>query len=307
MIDVSEEKNNIIYYDVNECINFCKSIPEKNYDNHVDYHIFWNVGLPFERKQTLVIKSFLCTQNLENKKFNLWSNIDLKENEYVKPFLDLIDVKIWNPLKEAENTPLEGKMKILLTNDKLNYCAGDLFRILVLHNYGGLYTDVDVVFLRDFGPLLDQEFMYKWAFDKHMINGAVMRLFQKSTLSSDLLNEISKGDVIPSSLNWSSVLYQKVRNYNKNWTIFPSGFFNTEWQISFSDEDRINPDLKELYNFIRFPFKKNNLSHEMYEGVFSWHWHNQWNQIIETGSKWELLESKFNKIIEDKFNIKKLT
>lgn len=304
MIDITEEKNKILYYNVEECVNFCKSIPQETYNQPIDFHIFWNVGLPFGRKQTLPIKSFLCTQNLEYSKFNLWSNIDLRNNEFVKPFLDFINVKIWNPTNEAKDTPLEGKMKFLTTNDSLNYCAGDLFRILVLHNYGGLYTDVDMVFLRDFGPLLNQEFMYKWSFQKEMINGAVMRMFKKSQLSLELLNEMAKGDVVPGSLNWSTDLYQKVRKYNKNWTIFPSGFFNTEWQIYLSDEDKRNPNFKELYDFIRFPFKKNTLSNEFYEGVFSWHWHNGWNETIEQGSKWELLESRYNKIIEDKFKIK---
>lgn len=304
MIEISEEKNKVLYYNVEECVDFCKSIPEIKYNEPIEYHIFWNVGLPFGRKQTLPIKSFLCTQNLENSKFVLWSNIDLKNNQYVKPFLDLIEVKIWDPIKEAKDTPLEGKVRLLTTNDSLNYCAGDLFRILVLHNYGGLYTDVDMVFLRDFGPLLDQEFMYKWSFQKEMINGAVMRMFKKSQLSFDLLTEMSKGDVLPGSLNWSTDLYQKVRKYNKNWTVFPSGFFNTEWQIYLSDEDKRNPANKDLYDFIRFPFKKNNLSNEMYDGVFSWHWHNGWNETVEIGSKWELLESKFNSLIEEKFKIK---
>jgi hypothetical protein len=304
MIQINEEKNNILYYNVDECVKFCQSIPDAKYSENIDYHIFWNVGLPFERKQTLPIKSFLCTQNLEKSKFNLWSNVDLTKNEYVKPFLDLINVKIWNPIEESKGTPLEGKTNFLITNDRLNYCAGDLFRVLVLHNYGGLYTDVDVVFLRDFGPILDQEFMYKWSYQKEMINGAVMRMFKKSKLSYDLLNEMSKGDVIPGSLNWSTELYEKVRKYNKDWTIFPSGFFNTEWQIFLSEQDRKNPELRDLMNFIMFPFKKNNLSNQLYDGVFSWHWHNGWNETIEEGSKWEILESKFNNLIYEKFKIK---
>jgi len=139
-----------------------------------------------------------------------------------------------------------------------------------------------------------------------MINGAIIRMFKESQLGLDLLNEMANGPVIPNSLNWSTDLYQKVRKYNKNWTIFPCGFFNTEWQIHLSDTEKKDSKFKTLYDFIRFPFKKNPLSGEMYNGVFSWHWHNGWNEKIEEGCKWELLESKFNKLTYEKFKIKNL-
>jgi hypothetical protein len=127
-----------------------------------------------------------------------------------------------------------------------------------------------------------------------MINGAVMRLFRKSLLSQQLLETMVELGALPDSLNWSSTLYEKVYEKNKNWTIFPSGFFNTEWQIKLSDQEKSDPKNRDLLNFIRYPFKKNPLSHEMYDGAFCWHWHNGWTTEIENGSKWELLESKAN-------------
>ena len=57
---------------------------------------------------------------------------------------------------ESMNTPLENKFDLLNANDSLNWAAGDLFRILVLYNYGGVYVDFDVAFLRDFSQFLYQ-------------------------------------------------------------------------------------------------------------------------------------------------------
>lgn len=304
MLNINEESHESLYYNVEECVDFCKSIPNTTYNEPTEYHIFWNVGLPFERKQTLPIKSYLCTQNLKSTKLNVWSNIDLTKNEFLKPFLPYIDFKIWYPIKESKNTPLEGKFDLLRVNDGLNWAAGDLFRILALYNYGGVYVDVDVVFLRDFAPLLSQEFMYKWSFQKEMINGAIMRLFKESKLGLDLLTTMAKYPARPGTTAWSTDLYQMVRRFNKDWTIFPSGFFNTEWQIKLSDAEKIDPKNAELIKFIRYPFKKTKLSQELYEGVFSWHWHNNWSEVIEEGSKWEILETKFNKELEEKFGIK---
>jgi len=305
MLHITEETHHDLYYNVEKCVEYCRQIKTSVRKEITEYHMFWNVGLPFERKQILSIKSYLCTQDLKNTRLNIWSNVDLRSNHFLLPFLPYINFKIWDPIKEARGTELEGRLDVLLVKDDLNYSAGDLFRILVLHNYGGLYVDFDVVFLRDFSPILDQEFMYKWSFQEEMINGAVMRMFKGSKLSKDLLKEIAKGEVYSGTVNWSTVLYQKVRSYNKDWTVFPCAFFNTEWQIKLTEEQKNNdPEYRELVNFILYPFKKTEWSSKlMYEGVFSWHWHNNWNAEIEIGSKWQILEDKFNNEIKTKFKI----
>jgi hypothetical protein len=293
MLQISEETNSEIYYNVDKCVEFCKSIPNVEYKDHTEYHLFWNVGLPFERKQLLPIKSYLCTQG-KNTTLNVWSNVDLSTNEYIKPYLPYIKTKIWDPIKESKNTPLEKLTGHLTTNDNLNWAAGDLFRILVLYNYGGLYVDFDVCFLRDFAPLLDVEFMYKWSFQKDMINGAVMRMFKGSKLGLDILTQMSLHPVRPGTTNWSTDLYQRVRTFNKDWTVYPCGFFNTEWQIFLTQDEKKDPKNSELIKFITYPMKKTTISNTMYDGVFSWHWHNNWQEVIEDGSKWQLLESKFD-------------
>lgn len=286
MIDINEEKNPELYYDLEKCMYFCKKINNTDYPTMTYFHMFWNVGLPFGRKQTLPIKSFLATQNQNNTKLIVWSNEDLTKNDYFKPFINKVEFKIYCPIEESKGTVLEGKTDILNLSDSRNWSKGDLFRILILHKYGGVYIDFDVVLLRDFAPLLNQEFMYKWGLETNMINGAIMRMFEGSKLTQDLLREIIKGGLYPNSTNWSTDLYVKVRNYNKEWTVFPSGFFNSEWA------DR------KYYDTPLLPFKNNNW--DWYEGAFSWHWHNKWDDEIEEGSKWEYLESMMDKILKEK-------
>lgn len=303
MLNITEENNTSLYYNVDDCVNFCKKIENIKLKEHVDFHMFWNVGLEFERKQLLPIKSYICTQDLEMTKLNIWSNIDLSNNEYIKPYLNYINLRIWDPIKESKDTLLEGRENILKINDKLNWLAGDLFRILCLHKYGGLYADFDTVFLRDLSPVLNQEFMYKWSFQKNMINGAVIRMYKNSKLSQDLVKELIKIQPAPGSVCWSTQLYETVRKYNKDWTIFPCGFFNTEWQIKLTDSEKSDPKNKELIKFITSPFKKTDLSNQLYDGVFMWHWHNGWKEEIENGSKWYILEEKYDKIFLEKFKI----
>lgn len=305
MITISEHTHPELYYDLPEkCLGFCNEIQNCEMGTHVDYHIFWNVGLEFSRKQMMTIKSYLCTQNLQKTRLHLWSNVDLTNLDILKPYLNYIEFKIWNPELEIIGTPLECRKNDIWKNDKYNWIRGDMFRILTLYKYGGLYVDMDVVFLRDFSPLLNQEFMYKWSFQQDMINGAVMRLFKDSALSKDLIETMCDINPIEESTSWSTQLYQKVREKNKNWTIFPATFFNTEWQINiYKFADKFE-DYDEMRNFIMYPMKKTRYSHEFYDGAFSWHWHNNWETEIEQGSKWQLLEEKFDNEIYKKFGIK---
>jgi len=287
MINITLEKNSDLYeMPITKCLDFLNTIDDNQdiiTDEKIKFHLYWHVGRNFERKQLLPIKSFLATQNLEKTELILWSNIDLSNNNFLKPYIPYITIKIYDPIKESIGTPLEGRNDILLTTDSICYSNGDLFRVLILHNYGGIYVDMDMVLLRNFSPLLNQEFMYMWGFlpDKnHGINGAIMRIFKKSKLSYDLLNEIKNGPIIPASYNWDNVLYSKVRVYNKDWFVFPSGMFNPEWQ----DDPNQNWGGNTFNAFIDCEYK-------MYEGAFSWHWHNRWDNEIHPNSKWAKIEN----------------
>ncbi len=58
--------------------------------------------------------------------------------------------------------------------------SSDMFRFVVLFNYGGIYIDGDVFLLRDFQPLYSHELAYRWSFSNHY-NTAVVKLFKGST------------------------------------------------------------------------------------------------------------------------------
>ena len=284
MIKISEETHRDLYYmPIGKCLDFCKQIEPVKLKDKTKFHAYWFIGSEFGRKQTMVIKSFLKTQNLETSEFVLWSNQDITNNEYLKPLLPFITFKIYDPVVESAGTIIEGRMDILKPNDDRNWAGGDLFRILALHKYGGVYTDMDIVYLRDFSPLLSQEFMYKWGVEDGMINGAVMHMNNHGKLSNDLLNVISTTTAVPNTTQWSTDLYQTVRKHNKDWTIFPSAFFNSEWQ---DDPDR-NWGSNERNAFNVFNWN-------VYDGAFTWHWHNRWDNEILEGSKFKYYEDKFS-------------
>jgi hypothetical protein len=134
--------------------------------------------------------------------------------------------------------------------------------------------------------------MYKWgclpADNTGDINGACMRLFKKSHLSTMLLSILSQLPLIPESTLWSNELYKITRQYNNNWTIFPSAFFNSEWQ----DDPNRNWGSNENNAFADNPYK-------LYEGAFAWHWHNRWDDEIHENCKWRYLEKTIDEKIKN--------
>jgi hypothetical protein len=297
MIDIITNKELYLFDSVDrvfQSLEYAKSLPIPDWKEETIFHFYWRVPKEFGRKQALPLKSAIVTQDLSKTKIILWSNVDLSDNPYVKPLLPFIELKIWNLEQEVKNTPLENSKVVKgVVDDPLCYLGGDLFRLLCLYKYGGVYIDMDVVVLRDFLPILPYEFMYQWGSSGTVPtggepilkqNGAIMRLKQKSTLALDLLKELELTPAKPNTTCWGTELYHKVWNKNKNWITFPCAWFNTEWGMSRTIQ----------------PFKKNfegNESSELFDGAFTWHWHNKWDEPIEDGCKFQILEN----LVEDKF------
>jgi hypothetical protein len=297
MIDISTNRELYLFDSVErvfQSLEYAKSLPIPDWQEETIFHFYWRVPKEFGRKQALPVKSAVVTQDLSKTKIVLWSNVDLSDNPYVKPLLPFIELKIWNLEEEVKNTPLEHSKVIKgVVDDPLCYLGGDLFRLLCLYKYGGVYIDMDVVVLRDFLPILPYEFMYQWGSSGTVPtggepilkqNGAIMRLKADSILAKDLLKELELTPAKPNTTCWGTELYHKVWNKNKNWITFPCAWFNTEWGMSRTIQ----------------PFKKNfegNESSELFDGAFTWHWHNKWDEPIQDGCKFQILEN----LVEEKF------
>ena len=302
MIDI---KNNYdLYSDINQSLEYAKNLKPHKSKDKIILHFYWRVPFDFGRKQLLPIKSALINNyelNKDNLEINLWSNVDLSDNEYLKPLKDFINIKIWNPIEEIKGTILEENINYYQQNiiyDDRNWIASDFFRLLCLHKYGGFYFDMDVLILRDLSPLNNLEFLYQWGSSgttpqepNIFYNGAIMRLNKDSDASIKLLKETLNLRSAGGTTNWSSTIYSKITDDNLNY--LPCAWFNTEWALS--NNDRIN-----YYNNINYEMtsfkKEDNIN--LFDGAFTWHWHNKWHDAIEEGSKFEILENKIN----EKFN-----
>jgi hypothetical protein len=262
----------------------------KQFNKQFLLHFYWQeFSIPFNEKTALSLKSAIATQNLNICKIIFWSNKDLSKNIHLKPLLPFLDHRIWDMKKEMQKF----NININFNNDK-GWLTGDMFRILVLGQYGGIYSDLDMVFLRDISPLLDYEFTYYWPCIKGQ-NGAIMRIDHNSNFFHSFLENIKLKKINPSpnSFDLGRELYAKVRSKYKNYSIFPTSWFDIDLgfenghlrkmnNTNINEDPYIDADLMEDVNIPKH--------------AFTWHWNNKWNIRPEINSKYYKCYSYINKL-----------
>jgi hypothetical protein len=140
--------------------------------------------------------------------------------------------------KEAMGTPMEkASAETVTITDKLSWVDSDLFRLVILHNYGGLYFDADVVLLRDFAPILGGEWLYAWGSSCNYANGAITSMKKGSDLVVRMLAMMATVRPRPASLDWGRNLYERVRKEmlaegKEAFRIMPCCFFDASWLVS---------------------------------------------------------------------------
>jgi hypothetical protein len=134
-------------------------------EDRTQYHTYWRVDLaPFGPRQEWMLKSFFATQDLSSSRLTLWSNGDLNSNilqTYLRRYPDSFALKVVDIPYLAKGTELEGSY-LLIKKDARAWVDGDLIRLLLLWNYGGVWVDMDFLLTRDLEPLLEHEFVTQW-------------------------------------------------------------------------------------------------------------------------------------------------
>lgn len=307
MINISLENNLELYKDYEKSLSFLSNIDDSLYnypDNITYFHVYSEIK---NEKELLCIESYLATQDLEKTKLILWSDYDISDNELVKPYKDLIDMRVYDFKTESIGTLLENNEYLNGANDTKHYMKSGILRFLVTYKYGGVWVDMDMVLLRNFKPILDQEWAYMWGAEMDFNNfgpcAAIMNIHKESAHGKMCLEEILNTRMVPDSTVLDHVLLAKVYTKNK-FTVFPSAFFNTEWQMNvkwLNDVRQYDPNGLGTKTEKGW-FVKNEYSDSLFENVFSWHWHNSTykNHTIGEGSKFYQLQNKIKSLLKDK-------
>jgi hypothetical protein len=307
MIDITIENNRNLFENYNDCLIYLNKIDLNNFEypnNSVNFHVYSEIR---NEKELLCVESYLATQNLEKTKLILWSDYDISNNKLIEPYKKFIDLRVYIPEIEMKDTLLEGNKEWINAIDKKHYMRSGILRFLVTNKYGGIWADMDMVFLRDFKPILDQEWAYMWGSEMDFRNfgpcAAMMNINKKSDHSNLCMNQILKTRIVPDSTVLDHQLLAKVYSMKKFY-VFPSVFFNTEWQIntSYSNGKKIYDSNGLGTKIATGWFSKNEFSNYLFDGAFSWHWHNSTykKSVVEEGSKFDILTKKIKKNLIEK-------
>lgn len=295
-----------IYTNVNKCIEYLK----KNYTEYIptspiQFHCFWSGTIG--DKHITSIKSFLVTQphnyhiNLWLDKDNGWNNI--QNNQLLNQLKKNITIRCYDYNIEKLKTIYEHYNTILPNNVKLK---ANRFRYLILHNYGGVYFDLDCIFIKSFEPLinLDIEFCYQWSIYP-FANNAIMRVKKKSEISKEILNlsikylEINGIESEQTAL-MSHFIFKTNHFKNLKFYMLPCTFFDPIWILV---DNKINNNkyipFTNFTDFFKNTKKKLNLEN-FCKGIFVYHWHSRFKIKPEINSPYEYLKKDIN----NKFNKK---
>jgi len=179
--------------------NLGREIPS---EERTQYHTYWRTDLvPFGPRQEWMLKSFFATQDLHTSRLILWTNGDLSQNAilqtYVNRYPNSFTVKVVDIPRLARGTALEGS-ELLESKDKKAWVDGDLIRLLLLWNYGGVWVDMDSLLTRDLHPLLEHEFVTQWdCYGKPFVFHAVIFLSDVNIARQNLCSLQRRLDAIP--------------------------------------------------------------------------------------------------------------
>lgn len=181
---------------LNRDCTICSNCTNPNQKCKIYYHTFWQIGDWNELKKNfylrtlkLNIMSYLSTQNLCCTQLLVWTLNDfpLEIKDYLTKTFSYyikdknIEFKTFD-LKELCSTRYESSFinhTVCLSESDSNLTEykliglSDFIRFFVLDIYGGIYTDGDVIYLKNMELLWGKNFVYRWSFTEYF-NTAVL-------------------------------------------------------------------------------------------------------------------------------------
>ena len=308
MIRISKETHPDLYFDYRKTLDFLGSINPDDYEypeKTTNFHVYTEVRSPKELES---IKSYLTTQNLDKTKLTVWSEYDISDQENIQPYKDLVDFVVYDPVDVAKDTPLEGNQIYTdVVDDDRHWMSSGVMRFLVLYKFGGIYMDMDMVLLRDFKPILDQNFAYQWGSstdfakerrweeDCHGPCAAMLGAIKGDEYIENCIEQLLRTPIRTRTTCFDEDMMGPVYAKNPNaFTVFPSPFFDCDWLVSKVDQP-LSVEAEDAW------FEKPPQPSNLFLESFAWHWHNSSNKhkTIVDGSKFSLLRDRNDKVLKE--------
>ena len=269
------------------------------------HHVFWGINKQSQNVMRLLnlnIMSYLATQNLQETILLFWKLENFPktlEEDIIKKYSfyienSIIILKKFDFYEFCYNDSILDKNG--LCKNKNNYQNqlfnsnlvgfSDVLRFIVLFEYGGIYTDGDTIYLRNFKPLWNFNFVYRWS--NHVrFNTAVTGI---NNINDENLSKLMK-TIFSSSSNLNNLINsfhpasmsQKLASLNGNnlfnntsLKVLHSSLFDAAWLCDEKIEKNFNSSFNCRFDeFMQKKFlnRENFDPKKYFEGAFAYHIH----------------------------------
>ncbi|MBV9549261.1 MAG: hypothetical protein JO256_06255 [Alphaproteobacteria bacterium] len=295
-----------LYHNVGYCLEYAKNIAADVSEPCVRliFHFYWHG--PFGRKQAFALKSFLVSQNLDMCEIWLWLDVACKHassSPYLEDLSRWITIRNYDPAIEAKGTPLDGTPNLTELEEPVS--RSDAFRLIALFRHGGVYMDIDTLFLRDFMPLMSSydhaPFVYRWSAHCPYFSNALIYNPAGHPLAGQLMAHCRRVGSCH-----SRIAFRHEDHADKDLLELPCGFFDPLWpQVDRKDHFSGAP-FQKFQDFFRpfGPFYRQRPDirriEDFFPGAFAYQWHGCWRAPEAENSYFGLFERQ----IEEKFRQK---
>lgn len=204
------------------------------------FHLYIRMDLgPLSKWPAATISSVLATQP-RSAVVVIWSPHESVGRHPVvrafsKSFPGRVFFRVFDVKREAVGTPLETS-PLIAHSDGRGWMDSDIFRLIALYHYGGVYIDTDMILARDISPLLGHEWATEFGCDHPTrFNNAIMRFVRRSRGIETLASRAGVIPLQPGTWAYGPDLLERVDGKWLFWrrgTMFlqvPWCFFHGRW------------------------------------------------------------------------------
>jgi hypothetical protein len=302
-----------LYSDTAACLAWLSSLeqsPSKAADQPLLCHLYWAGELT--RKPAFAIRSFLATQDPDATQLWLWIDdieaYDRREaNRFLAPLLPHIQVLRYDAEKLGQGTAIDRAPGLYREPDPTR--RSDLHRFLALYRHGGMYVDVDAMFLRDLRALPAEmpEFCSRWSAHMPYANSAFLRLEREGASASALLERCAQEE---SSLPWLVMRFEATEEIDL--FVLPCIAFDPLWPHHDGHDRYADAPFQSFADFFRpfsWRFRRSSRIRsyrDFFPGAFTYHWHNAWTTPEPAGSYFGLFADEFDDVLEARLGLPRL-
>ena len=275
-----------LYWDADYCLRFLRELESPDPEGisaSPPFHVYWRGT--FSAKQAFAVKSLVASQR-GCEEVHLWLDaedgyVGHGENSALQSLPSVVSVRPFDPSVECLGTPLEESPELYEELDPV--FRSDLFRFVTLYNHGGVYLDLDVMFLRDLDelfrqPFMSDEFCYRWSAHLPYGNTAVLGLREGSQTATEILARcVELGTCHPKDI------LRFEDGDGLDLTVLPCPFFDPLWPHADGKSRLKQPPFDEFEDFFRRfgwrfrPRRDVQSRRDFFPGAFAYHWHNYWD------------------------------